>query len=149
LSFVFFGRILLSIGSITGSPTALCIGHSHFRRNKMMKSIRAPSVAACVVGLLTGIAMRPALAWDGAVSGTIAQMDVTNGNNQGLRVYLAGTSTMCNGGASWAYLNDTDSNYKTYAAALLMAKAQGTTVHIYSNLEGGYCHIGYITLTSG
>ncbi len=53
---------------------------------------------------------------------------------------------MCTGGPDWAYLNEDDSNYKTYVAALLTARAQGTPVTIYSNLENGYCKIGYITI---
>lgn len=51
---------------------------------------------------------------------------------------------MCTGGSDWAYLNETDSNYKVYVAALLLAKAQNTSVTVFSNLEYGQCHIGYI-----
>ena len=88
----------------------------------------------------------PAHSWDGAVVGTIAQIDVTGGSNYGFRIVLNGISTMCNGGASWAFLNDTDSNYKAYVAALMMAKAQGSKVLVYTTLEGAYCHIGYISI---
>jgi hypothetical protein len=88
----------------------------------------------------------PAHSWDGAVVGTIASLDVTGGSNYGLRIGLNDISSMCNGGENWAFLNDTDSNYKAYVAALLLAKAQGSRVAVYTMLEGSYCHIGYISI---
>jgi hypothetical protein len=109
--------------------------------------IGAKKLAAGVVGSVMLMAGEPALAWDGVVSGTIFAIDVTQGNNFGLPVHVNGVTTACSGGASWSYLNETDSNYKTYVAALMMAKAQGSAVTIYSNLENGYCRIGYITIT--
>jgi hypothetical protein len=85
------------------------------------------------------------LAWDGAVTGVPFEIDVTDGGNFGFRVYLP--SAMCGNSYNWAYLNATDSNYSTYVAALLMAKAQGGTVMVYSNKDSnGYCHIGYVSL---
>lgn len=89
-----------------------------------------------------------AVAWDGNPIGTITALDVTGGSNYGLRISLAGVQSMCTGGPGWAYLNDTDSNYKVYAAALMLAKAQNARVVVYSNLEGSYCHIGYISVQS-
>jgi len=89
---------------------------------------------------------RVASAWDGAAAGVIYAMDVTSGNNYALRVSLVGVQNMCNGGPNWGYLNDTDSNYKVYAAALMMAKAQGTRVTVFSNFDGWACHIGYISV---
>ena len=90
-----------------------------------------------------------ARAWDGAVMGAISAMDVTGGSNYGFRISLAGVENMCNGGLNWAYLNDTDSNYKTYVAVLMLSKAQASKVVVYSNLQGGFCHIGYISVLPG
>lgn len=54
---------------------------------------------------------------------------------------------MCGAGAKWAFLNEADSNYKVYVAALLMAKAQGSTVTVYStNVDGAYCRIGHVAI---
>src|SRR4051812_6084170 len=87
----------------------------------------------------------PALAWDGVISGKIINVDVAPGANYGVRITLAGSPVMCAGGQAWAYLNDTDSNYKTFVAVLLLSKAQNSNLTVYSTLEGGYCHIGYIS----
>jgi hypothetical protein len=87
----------------------------------------------------------PAFAWDGVVSAKLVNTDVAPGGNYGFRIILAGSPIMCTGGPNWAYLNDTDSNYKTFVAVLLMAKAQNTNITVFSTLEGGYCHIGYVS----
>ena len=79
-------------------------------------------------------------------TGTVHVLSVTEGNNYGFRVYLNGVSNACTGGPEWAYLNKNDRNYKTYVAALMSAKALGSTVTIYSTLVGGYCHIGYLVV---
>jgi hypothetical protein len=101
---------------------------------------------ACALLVSHLFAPSVSLAWDGQVTGVPSQIDVTDGGNLGFRVYLQ--SAMCGTSYNWAYLNSTDSNYSTYVAALLMAKAQGGTVIIYSNKDSnGYCHIGYVMLT--
>lgn len=83
-------------------------------------------------------------AWDGTYTATISKISVTGGSNYGFRVYLSGVPSMCTNGPDWAYLLDTDSNYKTYVATILLAKAQGTTISINSTYDGQFCHIGYI-----
>jgi hypothetical protein len=110
------------------------------------------SIAKClwrafVVVITSGAMLTPPIAysWDGTVYGTISLIDVNSGP-LGYRVYLTGLPTMCTGGQNWAYLSDTDRNYKAYVSALTLAKALGGSVSIYSTLEGGYCHIGYITI---
>lgn len=114
----------------------------------MLRSfVRTKKLAAWAVGSLMLIVQAPAGAWDGAVSGVISAIEVTHGGNFGFRIFVSGTSAMCTSGPGWGYLNETDSNYKAYAAALMMAKAQGSSVTIYSTLESGYCHIGYVTIT--
>jgi len=111
----------------------------------MSKSaIRARNLAAGVVGGMMLMAGEPALAWDGVVTGTIASIEVAQGNNFAFRVHLSGVATACTGGPSWSYLNEGDSNYKTFVAALMMAKAQGSAVNIYSTMVNGYCQIGHI-----
>ena len=83
-----------------------------------------------------------AAAWDGTPAGVISNTDVTTGTNFAFRIGLVGVSPMCTGGAGLAYLNEADSNYQAYVAALMMAKAL-----VYSNLDGtGNCHIGYVSV---
>jgi hypothetical protein len=65
-----------------------------------------------------------ATAWDGSVVGKIAAVEVTAGTNFGFPVWLVSAPQMYASGPGWASLNDTDSNCKTYVAALLLAKAQ-------------------------
>jgi hypothetical protein len=110
-----------------------------------MKKFR--SLAACVISAVLLLSSTAANAWDGVMSSQIASFEVTTGSNFGLRVILAGTPTMCAGGPNWAYLNDTDSNYKTYIAMFMLAKAQGSSVTVFTTLSGGYCHIGYIAIS--
>lgn len=73
--------------------------------------------------VFTMLASTPVFAWDGAVSGTINTVEVTAGHNFGFRISLVGVGTMCTGGGAIAYLNESDSNYKVYVAALFSASA--------------------------
>lgn len=94
--------------------------------------------------LLLSLAATPAWAWDGTQSLVPGTIDVTAGSNMGFRVW----GPTCNGSANFAYLLDTDSNYNTYVAAILMAKAQGLSVTFYTTKDAsGYCHLGYLTLS--
>ncbi|GFE84714.1 hypothetical protein GCM10011487_67140 [Steroidobacter agaridevorans] len=87
-----------------------------------------------------------ASAWDGTVNDTISQIDVTDGDQLGFRIYFP-NSTACGNAHNWAYLNRGDSNYQAYVAAALMAKATGTPVTVYSNVDAnGYCHVRFLTL---
>jgi hypothetical protein len=89
-------------------------------------------------------------AWDGAVSGEVAVIDVAPGNNYGFRVTLKEGKKLCGNTHTWAYLNDNDSNYQTFVAVMLAAKMSSSSVVIYSNQEktsgNNYCHIGYISV---
>jgi hypothetical protein len=99
--------------------------------------------------LLVALCIGPvtAFAWDGVVQGVPFQVDVTDGSNGGLRVYI-GSTGWCNPAYNWAYLNSTDSNYSAYVAAILMAKATGASIIIYQTKDtNGLCHIGYLMLT--
>ncbi len=100
-------------------------------------------IATCFTFIST-----PVLAWDGAVTGKVIQIDIEpSGTNYGFRVYFHSLPTMCTAGPSWAYLNSTEPNYQAIASALMLAYSSGKSVIIYSNLEAGsYCKIGYVTL---
>lgn len=91
------------------------------------------------------IASPAALAWDGSVSGRIAQADVTSAGNLAFRVVLESSPAMCGNANAWAYVDTTDANYNAYVAVLLAAKAQNVLIHVYSNRDAqGYCKIGYV-----
>lgn len=104
----------------------------------------------CCSFLLFGFsaAYAQAFAWAGIKQGRIEAIDVTAGTNYGLRVFLESTPRMCEGSSgNFAFLNDTDSNYKAYVAALLLAKAQGSTVILHTTLDSsGYCKLGYLSV---
>jgi hypothetical protein len=103
---------------------------------------------ALAIASVTALHHPLAHAWDGSVAGAIAGIDVAAGDNYGFRISLVGLPLLCTGGLSWAYLNDTDSNYKVYVATLLAAKTAGSRVFLWSTTVGGYCHIGYIQVGS-
>jgi hypothetical protein len=110
-------------------------------KTKMNHAVRRWFHRAVVASLL--LASSQVNAWDGAANATISVIEVTSSTNYGFRVYLTGVTALCTGGPSWAYLLETDSNYKVYVAAALTAKAQGTAVTVYSIRDSsGYCHIG-------
>lgn len=86
----------------------------------------------------------PALSWDGVATGKVVQLHVSDAGNLPFRVFLEGDPVLCAGGLAEGYLGDTDANYKTHVATLLMANATGATVTLYAN--GGSssrCRIGY------
>lgn len=90
-------------------------------------------------------------AWDGAVTGTIQFMDIVGGAsgtpNYDLRVGLNGGPILCTGGVGWAYINANDPNYQALTAGLMMAKATGSKVTVFTVKDAsGYCHIGYISV---
>ncbi len=106
--------------------------------------IRFKNLLASLIGLFFAIS---AYSWDGAQTGTVTQLDVTNGSNYGIRVFLSSGVPMCTGSTNyWGFLYSTDSNYNTYVAAIMMAKATGARLTLYLTNEGGFCHIGYVTL---
>ena len=89
-------------------------------------------------------------AWHGDARGNIYRIDVNNGENYGFRVYIKGNKPLCGNEHTWAYLNESDSNYETYVSVLLAARFADKPVTSYSNKETKsgkyYCHIGYISL---
>jgi len=118
-----------------------------------MKTIACASrcrfVRSLFMLLFASAAALPASAWDGTATGKISSVEVTAGPNYGFRVFLnGGQQALCTGGTSFAFLFETDSNYKVYVASLLLAKAQGSTVTVFSTNEGGFCHIGHVMVYS-
>lgn len=88
-----------------------------------------------------------AFAWDGTITGSISNADVTDGPNYAFRVSLQGTPALCGNSNTWAYVNRDNINYGAYVAALLSAKVSGTPVTVYSMQdETGYCKIGYVSV---
>ena len=87
-------------------------------------------------------------AWDGDVAGKVKQIQITDGNNYGFRITLEGTPKLCGNEHSWAYVNESDSNYSVYVSVLIAAKAAKQDIRIYTNRKDGsadgYCHIGHV-----
>lgn len=97
--------------------------------------------------IFTALLSCSVFAWDGTASGKISNIDVAPGNNYGFRVTLEGAPSLCGNTHTWAYLNDTDSNYQTFVSVLLAAKAAKMTVTLYSiRKTDGYCHLGYMSV---
>jgi|EndMetStandDraft_4_1072995.scaffolds.fasta_scaffold272071_2 hypothetical protein len=107
---------------------------------------RFPKFLWSIALLLATTLSLPVRAWDGNASGKVTSIDITGGSNYGFRVVLDGGTQICTGGTTWAFLNEADSNYKTYVAALLVAKVQGVNVRLFTTTEGGFCHIGYVSI---
>ncbi len=105
---------------------------------------RIRNLSILLVGFLYMIS---AQCWDGSQTGTVTQIDVTDGGNFGVRVYLSSGVVMCTGSTNyWGYLNSTDSNYSAYIATIMTAKATGARLTIFTTNVNGFCHIGYVTM---
>lgn len=87
-----------------------------------------------------------ASSWDGAIYGTISRIDITSGENYGIRIYLKDLPKLCGNQVDWAYLNESDSNYKTFVSVLLAAHMAQKNITLYTNQKNGYCHIGYVVV---
>ena len=86
-----------------------------------------------------------AFAWDGSVEGRIDVFEVTGGNSYDFRVWLSNGPPMCGNQTRFAYLNETDANYKTYVAVLLSAHRAQTLVRIHTTRDSsGNCKIGHV-----
>lgn len=82
-----------------------------------------------------------------ATSGKILQLDVATAGNLPFRVYLEGLPILCTGGIHEGYIDDSDANYKIYVAALMLAKATGATVTLFSDIGlYGRCKVTYLSV---
>lgn len=86
---------------------------------------------------------------DGPVTGTIGSLHATDDVTaapfgQGFRVVLTGLPPMCASGATYVYLSTSDNNYNAYVALLMLARAEGLPVTVWSVSVGNYCHITYL-----
>lgn len=112
--------------------------------NKLRTSIQALAILAILVATVLPL---PALAWGGVTTGKILRVHVTGAGNLPFRVNLEGHPVLCEGGMAEGYLDDTDGNYKTFVASLLMAKATGASVTLYADVGSfSRCRIGYMML---
>jgi hypothetical protein len=112
-----------------------------FVKNKLLYFLFSSVVS------LIGLSSSTAFAWDGLASGQIDIIQGTGAGNMPFRVTLKGSPTLCGNSNAWGYLSDVDSNYKTNAALLMSAKAQGSTVALYSVRDSqGYCQIGFLQI---
>jgi hypothetical protein len=115
----------------------------------LVKIVRiARQCAIAGVALLLTVTT-PALAWDGAATGRITALDVAAaGENYGFRVTLVGAPTMCTGGAGWAAINTSATNYQATVSLLELAYSLGKNVTIYTTKDANnYCVIGYVSLS--
>ena len=102
-------------------------------------------LTALLAALLSMLLSQTADAWDGAINGMPGVIEVTDGANYGFRVWLTTGAAMCGNSNGWVYLLSSDSNYNTYVAVILMARAQGTNLTFLSNRDGnGYCHLQHL-----
>ena len=110
--------------------------------------MQAKKLKHVFAAIAVGLAIMPmaAYSWDGVATGTLGNIDVTQAGNYPFRVSFASGANMC-GSVKWSYLSDQDGNYKTYAGALLTAKALGKAVTFYTTRDAnGFCQIGYISM---
>jgi hypothetical protein len=99
-----------------------------------------------IIAVLSLMASTAAWAWDGAVSGTINGIDVTDGA-YAFRIDLVGAPALCGNTNTWAFVDVNNPDYKTYVALLLSAHAAGRSVLVYTTREAsGYCRIGYVRM---
>ncbi len=105
--------------------------------------------ARAMCGFLTGLLAlwaSPAHAQT-AVTGQVAELHATSAGNLPFRVLLVGAPILCAGGMAEGYLEDTESNYKVQVATLMMAKATGASVTLYSVVGAfGRCRITYMVM---
>lgn len=98
-----------------------------------------------MVAAILGI---PAFAEATDVTGTVDQIEVNaTGSTGSFRVYTSDVNNMCNSNQTETMINTTDSNYSVVVAALLAAKASGSTV-VFSSTQNsdGTCHLYYIVV---
>jgi len=84
------------------------------------------------------------LAYDGQVTGKIFKMDAAADATQTFRVTFAGSPILCTGGTTYAYLSESDPNWKSFISTLQLAFVTNKTVNLYTWKVAGVCHIAYV-----
>ena len=75
-------------------------------------------------------------------SGVIKSVEVFGEGNYAFRIRFQGATIMCSLNEAWAYIESTDSNYKTKVSTLLTAFSMGATVRIYTEATSrNHCHL--------
>jgi hypothetical protein len=96
------------------------------------------AVLACLLSLESSAA---------TVSGTIESLYFSGKGNYAVRVVINGVTDPCgNGGSSFAFIDDSlgDSNYNVFVAALMLAKAQNSTINMTvgpATSNNAVCHL--------
>lgn len=116
----------------------------------------ATRIKWCRVGyraaaLLLALPPAHALAWDGVLTGKVVAFEISAGGNYDLRVYAGASSNPCVGAppVGWAYINQADGNYQTYASMLSIAFTTFKTVTLYLTRDSsGYCRISHLYIVS-
>jgi hypothetical protein len=90
----------------------------------------------------------PAFAQATDVTGTVGQIEVNaTGSLGSFRVYTSTVNNMCGSTFTETLIETTDPNYSVVVAALLAAKASGSTV-VFSSTQNsdGSCHLYYVVV---
>jgi hypothetical protein len=114
-----------------------------------MKEKTMSSRTRILLIVLFSMTFAPAWSWDGAVQGRIAAIELSRGGNYDFRVFLEGSPAMCGNANQWAYINESDANYKAHVAVLVAAQQSAKSVLIYTFRDSsGYCKIGQMVAYS-
>lgn len=80
--------------------------------------------------------------WDGSVTGKVGRLEVTNGDNYGLRIYLKENPKLCNNSTTWGYIDPSNSNYDIYVSLITASKFADATVTLHTTqTSSGLCEI--------
>ncbi|MEZ0391230.1 MAG: hypothetical protein ACAH59_03375 [Pseudobdellovibrionaceae bacterium] len=98
--------------------------------------------------VMVSLVSATSFAWDGTHMGKKISMVEFSTSNYHLRLRLEGSPALCASTAIWAYLNETDENFKAISAAVLSAKALNQSINLYTTKDAttGYCKIGYFAV---
>ncbi len=75
-------------------------------------------------------------------SGVIRSVEVFGEGNYAFRIRFRGDKVMCTLNETWAYVESTDSNYKTKVSTLLTAFSIGASVRVSTEATArNHCHL--------
>lgn len=110
-----------------------------------MRKFFSALFAATVVGLAFAPPVAAQTCTSQQCQGTIGSVESTN-DYYSFRVTIAGVSVMCPGGPAWAFINVNDANYKSHVSNLLLGRALGASVSVWSTLYGSGCAISNVVV---